>query len=187
MRSAQCGPIEPGDLAGLWRGRVGLSPEQDTRPALYLVAQSGLDWIGEHVQESVGQRVVVEDRLRRVTSLEYDSTSFSDMVDGAREIAKEVAGPCGEPTARIVYEQVEVVGHGAHGEEVNIGKRVLCPADPLENGLIEPGIGSQEESCLMAASRDEIVRAWFVSPQWSRIRRSMGLFGQQPRHQRVAG
>ena len=128
-----------------------------------LVAQAGIDGIGDDIGQAIEQGRVVEHGLGGVAPLEDDATSLPDGVDGSGKVAKQVAGPGGQLTLGVSHEQVEVVGHDADDKQADSGVDALRAGEPLKNSVIELGVGPEDEASLMAAGGDQVELAGFVA------------------------
>jgi len=129
-----------------------MGEEHDAGPLVGPATEPRRDGVGDRVDEAIDERLVIQDGLRRVASLEAGTTALSESIDGSGEVAEEVAGPGSELTGLVVHDEVEVIRHDAYGEDAEFGELELGAGKPLEDGEVEVGVGPEEESGLMAAS-----------------------------------
>ena len=145
--------------------------QHHSRPVSRALAEAGLDRVGHDVDETIDQRLVVEDGFGRVAAFETRSAAFSDAVDGSGEVAEEEARPGGELCFFISHDEVQMVGHDAEGEDSQAGEVLLRASEPFQHGLVQFAVRAEEEASLMAAGGDQVELAGFVASQRASHRR----------------
>jgi len=141
--------------------------EHDAGPPVGPATEPRRDGIRDRVDEAIDERLVIQDGLRRVASLETGSGASSESIDGPGEVAEEVAGPGSELTFLVVHHEVEMIRQDAYGEDAEVGELVLGAGEPLEDGEVEFRVGAEKEAGLVAAGGDQVVLAGGLSSERS--------------------
>ncbi len=125
--------------------------------------KAGLHGIDDDVDEAIEESLVIQDGFGGVATFEAGSTAFADAVDRQGEVAEEVARPCSEFSVLITHDEMKVVGKNTDGEDLKSREVPLCASQPLEDRLVDLGIGPEEEAGLMTPGCDQIELAGFLS------------------------